>query len=210
MSLVDYDFIEEVFKRILLNLENDERGEPFYSELCNLAGSIEGFRVFIVLGGSYQERMMTARSDLDFWSCCMVRCPFSIRKHKMNRFFREAVVEPAFEEINSKYPRIRPCGSSVRVFYEFTERIFEKPKERWRRRISAGLKIITFGKVVDVDKWPFGRKAEYMVLRREFKEFWKGHSVDIWDVWEDLTYGLDRAVRNLKKHRGSRYTEPCS
>ena len=202
MSLVDYNFIEEVFKRILLNLENDEQGRLFYSELCNLAGSIEGFRAFIVLGGSYQERMMTTRSDLDFWVMLYGETPFSVRKHRMNHLFKEAVVEPAFKEINSKYPRIRPCGSSVRIFYEFTERIFKKPKERWLRRISTGLKIITFGKVVDVDKWPFGRKIEYIVLRREFKEFWKRRGVDIWDVWKDLTYRLDRAIRNLKRRKG--------
>lgn len=202
MSVVDYDFIEEVFKRILLNIESISQSRCFYNKLNTLAEKVTGFKVFIVLGGSYQERMMTTRSDLDFWAMLYGEEAFSIQRYKMNRLFREAIVEPAFKEIRAKYPHCHPCGSSVRVFDEFTEKNFKKPRYRWSKRISAGLKIITYGKVVDIDKQPFGKKAEYVKLRRKFKEFWKRNGIDIWDVWEDLSERLNKSIRNLKRRKG--------
>jgi hypothetical protein len=39
-------------------------------------------------------------------------------------------------------------------------------------------------------------------LRRRFKQFWKNHGVDIWDVWGDLTEKLEKAFLNIKRYKG--------
>jgi hypothetical protein len=201
-SRLDYDYIEKAFVEAIGNMESTNAGQQFYNELAQLAQSIHDFKAFMVLGGSYQERLMTAKSDLDFWIMLYGSREFSIAKRRMNRLFREGIVEPVFDRIHAKYPNCRPCGSSVRVFTEFTKQMLGKPTERIKKRISAGLKIISFGKVVNVNRKPFAGKSEYVQLRTEFKDFWKSQGIDIWNVWGDLTEKLDKRLRNLKRYKG--------
>jgi hypothetical protein len=201
-NLIDYDYIENAFREVISNLERTTEGHQFYYELIELAKKISNFKAFVVLGGSYQERMMTTKSDLDFWIMLDGKEDFTIPKRKFNRLFRNGIVKPVFEIIARKYPNIEPCGSSVRVFREFTEGIFNKPKERWKKRISSGLKIISFGKVVNVNRDPFASKSGYVELRRRFKQFWKTHGIDIWDVWGDLTQKLEGTLSNIKRYKG--------
>lgn len=65
-KLIDYDYIENAFHEVIENLERTKDGQQFWNELIKLSRSVPGFKAFIVLGGSYQERMMTLKSDLDF------------------------------------------------------------------------------------------------------------------------------------------------
>lgn len=201
-KLIDYDYIENAFHEVVENLERTTDGQQFWNELIKLSRSVPGFKAFIVLGGSYQERMMTLKSDLDFWVMLHGEQEFKIPKKKINRLFKNGIVNSVFEIIQRKYPNIKPCGASVRVFREFTEGILNKPKEMRIKRISSGLKIITFGKVVDVNRKLFGGKSEYVELRRKFKQFWESHNTDIWDVWGDLTEKLNQALRNLRRYKG--------
>ncbi|MCD6408967.1 MAG: hypothetical protein J7L98_01315 [Candidatus Verstraetearchaeota archaeon] len=80
--------------------------------------------------------MTTARSDLDFW--VMLYGEASSALKCMKDLFKEAVVEPAFKEINSKYPRIRLCGASVRIFLRVHGEA-EKPSKIPRRVGGSGL-----------------------------------------------------------------------
>lgn len=209
-KLIDYDYIEDAFREVVRKLKRTTDCQRFYNELIKLKKSIRGFKAFIVLGGSYQERMMTAKSDLDFWVMLYGEGEFKIPKRLLNRLFRNEVVNPVFKKIQKRYPNVRPCGASVRVFREFTEDIYNKlsvknskgSKKKLMKRISSGLKIISFGKVVNVDIEPFAGKFEYVELRRKFKEFWKNRNIDVWNVWGDLTEKLDKVLRNLKRYKG--------
>jgi len=200
---VDYDFIENVFKQTVKNLDGTISGQKLIMEFDKLREDIPNFKAFLVFGGSYAERMMTVRSDLDFWIVLHGDVNFRIKKVMLNKIFRKAIVEPAFVILKKKYPKLHPCGSSVRNFIEFTEQVLRKKRERWGRCISAGLKVITFGRVIRVDRTPFGSKSDYVQLRNTFRQFWMDRGIDILeDIWPDITKRLERTCANLKRYKG--------
>jgi hypothetical protein len=199
---VDYDFIEKAFKQTIKNMNQTGEGLRIFGELQSLVSSVTNFKAFLVLGGSYQERMMTARSDIDFWVVFYGDSAFKLRKKFFNKLFKTTLVNPAFNIIQSSYPHCHPCSFSVRSFNEFTDNIYRQPPNKRKKRISAGMKIINFGKAIDIDNPIFGNKSEYVEIRKKFNDFWRNHGTDVWDVWGDRSNRLDKVIKNLRRYKG--------
>ncbi len=204
---VDYLFIENALRDTWMDFRSAPEYNTFSRKINELRRKYPDLKLFLVIGGSYSERMMTPHSDIEFWLFVFSERMKSLEGYKdLNRIFKKMIADPFIRKVQTRYPDMKLCMHSVKSFAYYTEGALRiKDYKRRKRRISGGLTVITFGRVVEVPKEPLlGSTREFLEVRRKFKEFWEAHGEKLYEIYglDKISNSLERALRNLRQYKG--------